>query len=100
MVRIMRAAWIAVVFLLAGCSTSYIEVKGECVMQQWQLLGQTMRERTICDLPPPEEGEENVRDREAMDVNPFPDLFEENKADTTDPDLLEDSMGYPQSDED
>ena len=64
-------------------------------MQQWQFLGQTMRERTICDLPPPSEEETQLRDREPMDTNPFPDLLEENKADTLDPNLLEKSMGYP-----
>jgi len=84
-----------VIACLVGCSTIYVEVKGECVMQQWRFIGYTMRARMICDFPPPAEGETEVRDREAMDTNPFPDLFEENDADSTDPNLLEKSMGYP-----
>ena len=83
--------------LISGCTTKYFEVKGECVMQSWHLVGQTMRERLICDLPPPDDDEVQVRDREEMDTNPFPDLFDlDNQADTPDPNLLEKKMGYPQ----
>ena len=84
-----------VLFLLA-CTTTYVEFEGECVMQEWSFLGQTMRERQICDLPSPKAHETQVRDREAMNVNPFPDLFENNKADSMDPNLLEKEMGVSQ----
>ena len=58
-----------------------------------------MRRRTLCDLPPPKFYEGELRDREAMDVNPFPDLFDfKNKADTADPNLLEKQLEYPQDD--
>ena len=83
--------------MISGCETTYLELRGECVMQTWYFLGQTMRARTLCDLPPPGMTEPQVRDREAMDVNPFPDLFElNNPADTMDPNLLEKELGYPQ----
>lgn len=64
-------------------------------MQDWQLLGYTVRARVLCDLPPPEDDEVQVRDRTETD-NPFPDLFEKNDADSSDPNLLEKTMGYPQ----
>ena len=57
-----------------------------------------MRSRTLCDLPPPELYETQVRDREAMETNPFPDLFDlGNPADSADPNLLEKSMDVPQN---
>lgn len=86
----------ALIVMLAGCTTSYLELKGECVVQAWTLASVTIRRRLICDLPVPEDDEMAVRDREAMDVNPFPDLLEDNEADSMDPNLLENSMGYPQ----
>lgn len=61
-------------------------------MQTWAFVGQTMRQRLLCDLPPPDVagGEEELREREAMGINPFPDLFDrDNKADTFDSNLLE-----------
>ena len=59
-----------------------------------------MRQRTICDLPPPRDDEVQARDREAMDVNPFPNILDfKNDADTIDPNLLEKTMEYPQDDE-
>ena len=84
------------ILALPGCVTRYLELKGECVVQEWKLASFTVRSRMICDLPPPGMLEEQVRDREAMDVNPFPDLFERNPADSTDPNLLEKAMEYPQ----
>ena len=87
--------------MISGCETTYLELRGECVMQRWQLFGQTMRSRTLCDLPPPDATETQVRDREAMDVNPFPGLLDfNNPADSTDPNLLEKELGYPQAGED
>lgn len=87
--------------LLTGCTTHFIEFKGECVIQQWRLAAVTLRGRLLCDLPPPTMEEVQVRDREAMDVNPFPDLFDfDNNADTIDPNLLEKSMEYPPSEDD
>ena len=86
---------------LVSCSTTFVEFKGECVIQDWQFLGYSMRTRQICDLPPPEMDEVQVRDREAMDTNPFPDLLDfDNDADTIDPNLLEKSMEYPPSEDD
>ena len=86
--------------LIAGCTTTFIEFKGECVLQSWNLASVTMRRRILCDFPPPTMLEEQVRDREAMDVNPFPDLFQhDNPADTVDPKLLEKTMEYPQESE-
>ena len=85
--------------VVGGCTTQYVEFEGECVMQQWRLAGYAMRSRTICDLPSPGPLETQVRDREAMDVNPFPDLFERNNADILDPDLLEKEMGIIPEDE-
>jgi len=85
------------VLILGGCTTSYLELKGECVIQQWSFIGQTMRKRLICDLPPPTLLEEQVRDREAMNTNPFPNLIDlDNNADSMDPNLLEKEMNYPQ----
>ena len=48
-----------------------------------------LRQRQICELPAPQPDDVQVRDRAPMDVNPFPDLFERNDADSTDPNLLE-----------
>lgn len=92
----MKYIVLAFLILLISCTTSFIEFKGECVIQEWRLVGYAIRVRQICDLPPPEGDEKEVRDREAMGINPFPDLFERNKADSTDPNLLEKTMGYPQ----
>jgi len=93
------ALWILA--LSGGCSTMFLELKGECVMQQWRLLNQVMRNRIICDLPPPTMFEDEVRDREEMNTNPFPDLWDfKSKADTNEPNLLEGEMGYPQDDPD
>lgn len=75
--------------VLEGCATSYRELTGTCVVQEWKFGTIIMRQRDICELPPPEPGDVQVRDRESMEVNPFPDLFERNKADTTDRNLLE-----------
>ena len=88
-------AWL-IVGLLSSCVTKFTEFRGECVLQEWKLANITLRYRQICDLPPPDMNETQVRDREAMDVNPFPDLLERNDADSTDPNLLEKKMGYPQ----
>ena len=69
------------------------------MLQQWQFMGWTMRQRTICDLPPPAmTGDIDVRDRKAMDINPFPGLVEKNDADSLDPNLLEKTLKYPQED--
>ena len=92
--------WLLVLLILPGCTTTFVEFKGECVMQEWQLVGYPVRTRQICDLPPPDDDEVQVRDREPMDVNPYPDLFDfKNDADTIDPNLLEKTMEYPQDDE-
>jgi len=48
-----------------------------------------MRSRQICDLPVPGDEELQVRDREQMNPNPFPGLWDQNPADTADPNLLE-----------
>ena len=67
------------------------------MLQQWNLAGFVVRRRMLCDLPPPKDSETPVRDREeGRSANPFPNLFENNKADSADPDLLEKSMEYPQ----
>ena len=88
---------LAIPLLLAACTTTFIEFKGECVLQSWNLANFTMRRRMICDFPPPTMLEQPLRDREPMDINPFPDLLDRrNKADTLHPNLLEESMGYPQ----
>jgi hypothetical protein len=85
---------------ILSCTTTYVEMEGECVLQSWELGGVTMRKRMICDLPQPSGDDPEVRDREAMGVNPFPDLLDRNnKADSTDTDLLEKSMGLPNSDQ-
>ena len=94
----MRYLWL--VLILGGCSTSFLELKGECVIQQWRLIGYTMRNRMICDLPPPAMYETQVRDRDQMNVNPYPNLWDfDNKADTAAPNLLEEQMEYPQEEE-
>ena len=94
----MRYLWL--VLVLSGCTTSFLELKGECVIQQWRLIGYTMRTRTICDLPSPAMYETQVRDRDQMNVNPFPNLWDfDNKADTTAPNLLEEHMKYPPEEE-
>ena len=83
--------------VLTSCVTSFIEFKGECVIQDWKLAGINTRTRILCDFPPPTLDEGYLRDRDAMEVNPFPDLFDfNNKADTIDPNLLEKTMGVPQ----
>ena len=94
-----RTAIVVSAIVVGGCTTQYVEFEGECVMQQWRLAGYAMRSRTICDLPSPGPLETQVRDREAMDVNPFPDLFERDNADSLDPDLLEKEMGIIPEDE-
>lgn len=87
------------VFLLllpVGCTTSYMELEGECVIQEWILGNFTMRKRMICDLPP---NKGDVIHQRPMKTNPFPGLLERNNdADSTDPNLLEKKMGYPQED--
>lgn len=87
--------------LLSSCTTTFIEFRGECVLQQWKLVSVTMRQRQICDLPPPQEDPffnpdvDRLRDREAMEINPFPDLGDRlNKADSMDPNLLEKSLDF------
>ena len=109
-----RRAWIAkqsgafgirrliiISLFVAGCSTTYVEFKGECVIQDWSLRGYTLRQRQICDLPPPDDDETQVRDREAMNVNPYPDLFDlNNNADSPAVDLLEGNMNIPQGEPD
>ena len=93
-------AWIALV-LASGCATHFVEFEGECVIQQWSFASMVLRRRTLCDLPPPTMAEGKLRDREAMDVNPFPDLFDRNNpADSMDPNLIEKTMGYPPSEDD
>jgi hypothetical protein len=77
-----------------SCTTSYMEFQGECVTQEWALSSIMLRRRQICDLPAPnmvykDQGETAVSDREAMNVNPFPDLVEGNPADSMDKNLLE-----------
>ena len=79
-----------------NCATHFVEFQGECVIQSWNLLGFEIRRRSICDLPPPSGDDPEVRDREPMNTNPFPGLFERNKADSVDPNLIENTMGYPQ----
>ena len=91
----LSACFVAVVGLSA-CTTIFLEVEGECVIQTWTLANFVVRKRMICDLPQPGIGDPEVRDREPMDVNPFPGLLDRNDADSTDPDLLEKSMGLPQ----
>ena len=86
-------ASLLVSLLLSSCSTSFLEMQGECVLQQWQFFGSNVRTRMICDLPSPELTEIQVRDREAMDTNPFPGAFDRNNADSVDPDLLEKHTG-------
>ena len=83
-----------------GCTTTFVEFRGECVIQDWKLFGASVRQRQICDLPPPQEDvafdpeTDRLRDREAMDTNPFPDFTDRlNKADSFDPNLLEKSIG-------
>ena len=83
----MRA--LLVVLLLTGCTTTYHEITGTCVVQEWTLGSVVMRQRRICELPPPDENEVQVRDREAMELNPFPNLLESSDAETLDPNLLE-----------
>ena len=98
--KLPRLAVLSTAILGSSCTTTYIEFRGECVIQDWRLLGQSIRQRQICDLPPPMEDvgfdpeTDEIKDREAMDVNPFPDLGDRvNKADSTDPNLLEKSLG-------
>jgi len=87
----------AILMLLLGCTTTYYEIEGECVAQEWLLGGFSMRRRMICDLPPPTGDEPELRDREAMGVNPFPGLLDmHNDADSIDPDLLEKKKGIKQ----
>ena len=78
--------------LAQGCTTTYTEFQGECVTQQWKLASVVMRQRQICDLPMPDEDEMQVRDRDKMNPNPFPGLWDQNPADTADPNLLEKRM--------
>jgi len=80
--------------LILSCTTSYMEFQGECVTQEWTLSSLTLRKRQICDLPAPnmvykDQGETAVSDREAMNINPFPDVLGPNPADSFDPNLLE-----------
>jgi hypothetical protein len=86
----------------AGCTTQFVEFQGACVIQQWGFASVVVRRRTLCDLPPPDlVTEGHLRDREAMDVNPFPDAFDfKNEADTIDPNLLEKKLGVPPSEDD
>ena len=84
-----RIAAISMLLALASCSTTYYEVTGTCVAQEWKLASVVLRARKICDLPPPTDEEIEVRDREAMNVNPFPGVFDYNPADTSDRNLLE-----------
>ena len=48
-----------------------------------------LRKRQICDLPPPNRNEVQVRDREPMNPNPYPGVFDTNPADSMDGNLLE-----------
>ena len=90
---------LGLLIVLAGCTTRYVEFKGACVLQQWQFATVTMRARMLCDLPPPTALEGPLRERDAMETNPFPDLFDlKNDADSPATDLLEENMGVPQND--
>lgn len=97
---IRRGHWAAglalAMLMLSSCTTTFIEFKGECVVQQWAFMTFNVRRRMLCDLPPPSADEGHLRDREAMSVNPYPNLLDfDNDADTTDPNLLEKKMGVP-----
>ena len=77
---------------LPGCTTSYVEFEGECLQQRWGFIGYTVRERNLCDFPKPKlvgPDERVLREKEPMNPNPYPNLFEGNRADSLDPDLLE-----------
>ena len=76
-------------YALLGCATSYIEFEGECVVQEWKFATIVLRNRQICDLPPPDHGEVQVKDREVMNPNPYPGMFDTNPADSMDGNLLE-----------
>lgn len=80
------AAWAS---WTAGCTTTYVEFEGECVIQEWTLSNITLRKRQICDLPPPTGADPEVRDRKPMNPNPYPGMFDTNPADSTDANLLE-----------
>lgn len=75
--------------MVSSCTTSYHEITGTCIVQEWSLSSVVLRQRQICELPPPDANDVQLRDREPMNINPFPDLFETNEADSTDPNLLE-----------
>ena len=85
--------------LLPGCATTYMQMEGQCVMQQWRFATVVMRNRLLCELPVPRDHDE-LRERDPMETNPFPDYWEPNKADSMDPNMLEKSMGLPQKEED
>jgi hypothetical protein len=98
---VMRIILAGILVLTTGCATHFVEFQGECVIQQWTLASVVLRRRTLCDLPPPKFYEEKLRDREAMSTNPFPDLFDfDNKADSADNNLLEETLEYPPSEDD
>ena len=94
----MNHATLAVVLIiLSACATKYHEVTGTCIVQEWQLLSLVLRTRQICELPTPEAGEE-LSEKEP--ISPYPDFIDSrNKADTMEPELLEDTM-HPDEDED
>lgn len=95
---VVPALLLVIPLILAACTTTFIEFKGECVLQSWNLASLTMRRRMLCDFPPPSMMEAPLRERDAMDINPFPDAFDfNNEADTIDPNLLEKTMEYPPS---
>ena len=94
----MNARWLLLVLAGQGCTTTYVQMEGQCVMQEWALSSVTVRKRMLCELPVPHDKDE-LRERDPVD--PFPGLLERhNKADSVDPDLLEKSMGLPQEGDD
>jgi hypothetical protein len=55
---------VIIVVLLHACTTSYLEMQGECVWRNWGLFGWSVKRDIVCDMPAPGKDEEQVRERE------------------------------------
>ena len=66
---------LVLVLVLQGCTTTHIEVAGECLVKHWALANITMRRDWVCDLPP----EIDLRRVKPLDRNPYEDFIEERQ---------------------
>lgn len=67
-IAILQQLVIACLFLaLVACSTTYIEMEGECVLKKWVFANVSVRSEVICALPIQRPNEIPITDIEQVD---------------------------------